>query len=761
MASGIKNIGKSIADFFGRIGGSNSNSYTKEEFMWLLKSDSGFLAKLSLKDLLEKDATNRCYLEYVCESKIELPQKLIDEIKENKQALYICATNDHISWLKEVKNEDIFFEKVKGVTTFASMLDMTLLDYILMSDDYSKELLTSFKKRHQVLDYFDKYNIDFSYISKELAERLFTERSSGFDIYEYKSNKKLLAALIDKASLKTFWEYCKANDEFGDIKYCKEDKLLAKVGFGTTLLEKVIKSKECPRVFYYPFKDKRTVDILIKYDRLDLLCNVDAELLFSPYNGDKTYFDLMIEEHKKGKNMHFENLNFKCGFHSSKVTAIELITLSKNKILGYVSRLSPEVLLYKGPGDEKSTLEWLFEMDKNILLSEIYEISGIRDNPNIIVALKTLGVENVEIKIKSEDETPSDDYIKCYNEDYAKGCKSKYEKELSLLRSLFESDGISNMEAVDALITSYRYLTSIPKKFAVKELKKLIEIKKLNPDRFVYRISEDNTSYFSPATGGIYLNELSLDVVVHETTHALHHYLADSKCPKKFRRLIKDARKDPRLIGSASRYSKKYDELYKSIKSEVNIEQIEEYYNSKYSGDNLKRVKEFLATSKEEQKKLLKDDYPEDVLDAILDSSFSFETFLAQRKKIAVSELVSARLRCEYGAFLAISDIIDAIFSGKFYDEVLLNKKGKVITGPGHGIEYYSEYEFVFSEIIANYGTIIKSKNSDEMLAYLRKVVGDNIVNFLDKFYNKNILGSYSDVLEDEIELEEEKSYGR
>ena len=44
--------------------------------------------------------------------------------------------------------------------------------------------------------------------------------------------------------------------------------------------------------------------------------------------------------------------------------------------------------------------------------------------------------------------------------------------------------------------------------------------------------------------------------------------------------------------------------------------------------------------------------------------------------------------------------------------------------------------------MIADYGQIIKSKNGDEMIIYLRSIVGDEMVDMIKEFYEKRILDS-------------------
>lgn len=47
----------------------------------------------------------------------------------------------------------------------------------------------------------------------------------------------------------------------------------------------------------------------VQSGRFDLLYNGDLNLLFMPFDSNKSYFDLMIEQQKQGKNMNFEKMS--------------------------------------------------------------------------------------------------------------------------------------------------------------------------------------------------------------------------------------------------------------------------------------------------------------------------------------------------------------------------------------------------------------------------------------------------------------------
>lgn len=98
---------------------------------------------------------------------------------------------------------------------------------------------------------------------------------------------------------------------------------------------------------------------------------------------------------------------------------------------------------------------------------------------------------------------------------------------------------------------------------------------------------------------------------------------------------------------------------------------------------------------------------------------------------------------------MAIGDILDAIYEGELHSGTLINNKGEKIERTcGHGISYYSDDSHGFDEMVANFATIIKQKDSSEMLKLLRSITGDEFFNMLSEFYFNNIITSKSEQIE-------------
>ena len=481
------------------------------------------------------------------------------------------------------------------------------------------------------------------------------------------------------------------------------------------------------------------------YSILNFCTNV--EQLFSYLDDGQLVIEYILDkkfdEYINHQNKDIIDIIDNCYKYGSNELATLFIMMAEKGIINYVlPSISKDMLLCKKNDDEKSVIEWLLEYNKELAMTNIISKCEEKNDPDFVIVLKVLGIDDFDFDIKIPEVQFSREFIKQYNANYDNNCISPCEDMLIELQTLFYQDSISDKSLVDALIKSYRYLTSLGNDLFIMEVRQLIEIKKRYPDKFVYE--KINTgAYFSPTKGSLFLSNDVISTINHETTHALHFYLSNSHVPNNYLEVIERARNNPQIIQRIIEYKKKYYDIVKKLISEMPFGQIYDYINSMYQGEKRNQLEKFLESAKAEQKQKFKNDYSEEVLDAILAKPYSVDKFLEQRKKIEKYEVFDVILNNEYAAFIAVADIIDAIFLGKLFDGLLKNTDGSYISMPfGHGIEYYSDPIHGFDEMIAEYGTIIKSKNSQEILLYLRYIVGDEVVDMIENVYINRILNS-------------------
>ena len=155
---------------------------------------------------------------------------------------------------------------------------------------------------------------------------------------------------------------------------------------------------------------------------------------------------------------------------------------------------------------------------------------------------------------------------------------------------------------------------------------------------------------------------------------------------------------------------------------------------------------------KEEYKKL---GIPEEQLDTILEGTYTVGEYINHQKRIFIKENVTAIMDNEFNSIAAICDILDAIYEGKLHNSELKSMKGdKIKRTAGHGINYYFDTKHGFDEMIANFATLSKSNNADEMLNLLKSIVGDEVYNMISDFYYQNIIQVNNE------ELNVNKGYG-
>ena len=706
-----------------------------------------------LKYLLLEDSEGITYLEYLLKGKPpkNLLEQTFNEIATNPKAIYICIKSNYYVFDLNIKNEDILFEKIED--------DKNLIDIILKGNyPLYYYIFNSIKNRVEFIDYIIKYSNDslLRNLSYELIDNLFTNKNGIYPIDKYIDNNIIIKMIIQKVSIEKLINYCKNKNDFYLLSYVNQNNLLYVMDNGKKVYEFLLDNNIDPLFFNFDIDSKEILDELVKRGKIDLLYNAKAKSLLSNYDENRTYFDLMVEEHKKGKNVNFEKKNYN---ENNEQCARLLIKMAENDVLGFVPRIDSNFLLNNYGFNDKSILEYLLEFDKNITLSKIINKKCLEDF-KFVLELKRLGVDEYLPKVNLNNHSFSEEILNKYNSKYSKESVSIYEGLLNELKILFMSDGISDKKIIELLIDSYRFLTTKENEDMLLEIKQLIEIKKHYPDKFVYK-NTDKCSYFSISDGAVYINRNIIGCINHETSHALHYYLANNYVPENYYEKIEKVRNDKEKTEKIIDFCKKIYNLKREISSKVSKSKISDYYDSKYVGEKRDNLLELLSQTKEEKKKKFEKNYPDDVLDVILDDTFTIDEYIKQEKEIEESEVTTIMLCYEYDAYISMVDIMDAIFIGKFYNGVVIDKKGDYVPKMcGHGIDYYMDSRHGFDEMIAEFGEIIKFEHSNKYIDELRQLIGNEIVDMIEDVYKNKILRS-SLFDENIIDNEENNNYGR
>ena len=409
-------------------------------------------------------------------------------------------------------------------------------------------------------------------------------------------------------------------------------------------------------------------------------------------------------------------------------------------MLDYAGALTEEKLLKKY--GEITLLEALLNVNSEITLNKILS-SSVKTKPSIVALLKLKGFEQQKVNVSLEEERFADEYLKGVQNTLGVGpLPEEGEVLLNKLEQLFLSDGKSDKELVTALVSGYRHALFVNYQLNVEEIKKLISVKESNIDKFFY-IKQKDGAYFAPYDGSVYCDSLVVETLLHETGHALHYYLAKNNVFEDYNEVILRIRNNSENLARVEEYSNRYNEIKQKIILLVK-QKCEDYFKSYYNDSKIKEINDILIKSKQEKKEeFIKLGIPEEQLDIILEQMFTYEEYIEHQKRIFISQSADAIMRSDFGAFMAIGDILDSIYEGKLHCGTLKNLNGEKIKGTaGHGIAYYYETTHGFDEMIANFASISKSKDSEEMLQLLKSIVGEELYNNLSEFYYQNIVFS-------------------
>ena len=695
---------------------------------------------------MDKDLTIQYY------GYTELMEELHKYIAKFKQVeisdvANIDINNDNVSdYLVDIEKfkTDLLAGKITKITQsdlyredFMKTLDngITILEYafthdinVYFSSPYSvEELLT-----------FLKCNKTFLTISAKL---LYEPVDNGKKVIDYlMENKRFNTIRSSNGNDLRIIDYCIKYNDFSAISYDILEELLVEDKNGNFLIEKYLNNDNffgCFQVLQ--LADSKALKLYQKgYKKIILYGNL--ELLMNYPSKEQNYLSELIDDYNKGVDIRFETRSYIC--NDKELMARCYIQMAKNGLVGYLDDLNEEHFLDKGSGAH-SLLYYLMTLDKTVTLDEILTVR-MRKKPRICSELKVLGGDGALLNVAYEKYDCDRICRKMYDDEYASDFESPVPELLEELRQLFYNDGKSDKDLIDALVISYKYLTSVNPIF-ISELQQLIQIKKNNPN-FCY-IKEYDSGYFNKIRG-VVVDDTTISTLNHETGHAMHSFLTDEAVPSGYGDLIQRISLDATFIDMVDQYSKRYQQIFQSVKKSAD-DVVGKYISSDVAVDDVSIIDSMLSREREKIIRQYKEKgYSEETLDIVLSGTFTVSEFLDQKSKIEKSEVIDLILRYDYDAFVAIGDIIDAITNGKFRSNVLKNAQGEVIKSAyGHGIRYYakdgdtaSSINCRFSEMIANYALIIKSKHSVEMLEYLRSIVGDELVEMLDKFYMEKIV---------------------
>lgn len=645
----------------------------------------------------------------------KLSPNIIERLGTNEEIIKRINAKDP-KLLCYLKGDILFSKKIDGIR---------IIEYLFKENIIESVTITKIYYNKEIYDLCIKYKREdlLCYIT----ESCFLYKKNGQYIIEELLDKKVIpkCRCYDTISYKLFYK----RGIFNKLIEANEPELLNVID-NNTLLEILLKKGLTPLCRHYTYLE--SLNIMLKYKRYDLLVRCSLPCLLTRKDNDITYLDILLDEVKHGLNVRLGVIDT---YNAElKEVAKYYVKLAKHGLIKYVNPVTEEELLEESKG--LKFIEYLLKEDKELTINVILK-EEVKENLDIATLLKSRKIEQKIIDFEPHYHSLVDDYYQKYHNYLASLQVTDEEQELlDELKSLMLKDNKSNKEFVEYMINEYRYLLSVKNEYGIKDLKKLIEIKRNVPNFCIRKTNKD--SYYSNYSKSINLENGCVEVLNHETGHALFHILTDRKAPEEFEKMVYQIRNNPKTKEKVRAYSIKFLEIRKSVENVVH-EILEDY---RLTEEEKKIINGYLEKCKiEKRKEYLQNGYSKDRIDELLNNSFNLNEYMNSLKKKEKRELTDAILRTRYGSFIALGDILDAIFIGKYKSEALIyNNENIIPEGYGHGIAYFEKgIDTMFDEIVANFSSIIKSYDRNETISYLKDIAGEEFINLLNNYYTNEI----------------------
>ena len=697
---------------------------------------TNLLKHLSNK-VLSKKRKGKFILEILLEQNI-VPA--LDTIYD-QNIVKILIKNNHVESLEKT-SKYLLMKKIPKTK-------YTLFECLLIKNIIAKEAIDAIKYGLSNADEFLKIIIKRKRLDllADLSEsELLQELDGSATLLEIllKNNIKPqnIFSYLDPISIDILYE----NNCFEELKKCDQSLLKRELPNGKLVYEELM-----DRDLGFEnttIDDDKIIETIFKRKKTKLYYSIRVSSQLKKQEDGKTNLEHILEEEQTNKEIDLSKLIIYVEDLYKKAQLY--IIYAKYGKQNYLPRLDVKDLLEER--SSKKFIDMLLDADYTLTIEKIID-DEIKEDPEIAMIIKLRGQKQENIRFESITTKLEREYLTNLRFEY-EAIKLDEESE-KIINELFQvmDDKKSDPYLVYALVASYRKLLSDNSEYAY-EIKQIIEIKKNNPD-FVLKYIKDG-AYFNGFKQMIGMEDANIDTLNHEMGHALYHYLTEEDYTEEYEQLMTRLKNDKTILEKTSEYSKRFQELKSIIEEEVEDNYMKKYDES-ITEEKLAEIQGFLDEEKIIKKaKYLKLGYSEETIDIILEQTYTLEEYLKQDRRVKKSNMVDLILRTRYAPLLCAADYLDAIHRGKFKSNELIDNNGEPIKSAyGHGIAYYRrDLNWAFSEMIANYSEIIKSKNSEEGLITLRYYIGDELVDYIKNYYDNNILNSQKYIQSSTLKLQ-------
>lgn len=279
------------------------------------------------------------------------------------------------------------------------------------------------------------------------------------------------------------------------------------------------------------------------------------------------------------------------------------------------------------------------------------------------------------------------------------------------------------------------YINEFIKKHKINKYRTYLDINKLIYFKKKYRsfkldVYNSNNGEYNSNENKIVINWYRYGTLNHELSHMLYdtyEFQENNRQSKEYWKIHKKIN-NSRVILNIIKYLKDFHQRYEDMDKlfqELYYAELNKTYGSynnyckKIYEDLKKSEPEFITLDDTGATIYVDDDLKTIVEDLIYDECHRYKSILLQNY---------------YSEELELENLLDAILKGNIYEG-----KYDITCLSGHSKEYFNtEKNISFDEVLANYDGILNSSRANRLIKKLREIVGDELVDFLNNYIDKN-----------------------
>jgi len=707
---------------------------------------------LQVEDFLEKDENGKTLLELVYDYNIQLDDKMTTRLVNNPDIIRECLKHKYSILVNKPNKYVLLNSSVSSNTLFMPINgNETLIEILIKKDLVSMYIIKSINDI-RVFDICKKYN-RYDLIQFLSDNLLLSKYGNNDTLFEYLISKNQVNEnmIANMAYSYKVINICKKYNKLYLFKHSNINYLFYTFKDGSSIMDHLIKANQADRETFRIIGNHNqniVLNSIVSNKAYRYLVYYPNVLFLETHNG--YYLDYVLDNYNKSMDLYLTHIPVDSLPLRSQ--AILYLKCAEHGLIKFLPKLSEDKLLTK-EGD-KTLLTEMLKIDKRKTVEKVLTNSML-SNSNIALALSFFGINvrgtDVPVPQKERGTKNKKKYLEIE-------IPKHIENKIYNLSRLFLIDGKSDKDAVDVLVASYKNLAKNGYVYLEREIDLLTEYKKRNPNFLIRRT--DKKPYFAFNDRIIFLNDSSMDAFNHELGHALHFIGANRCIPRNFKYEITKIQSDPKGLTRVDQYSQMYYKIEEVASKEA--ERIyEREYGHYFDNNAISKINHLIELDKKEKLKRY-GNYGIDsrILEKAINNLYkcSVSEYIENFKRVKIEEIKTSLLYEKYTSMSALGDILDAIYQGRLKGELCKNSKGETIyISFGHGLNYYNEEQSMFDEIMADYSQIIKEKDGKEAIEFLRYVVGDDFVDMISKYYEKEVLN----FVPEKMPIEGEMNYGR